>query len=77
MLKHPFRSLGGVVASEHPIASLIGYRVLERGNAVDAAVSTSLTLAVTLPHLGGLGGDFFALFKNPEGKVFFVDGGWI
>ena len=74
MLKHPFRSLDGVVASEHPLASLIGSRVIERGNAVDAAVSTSLTLSVTLPHLGGLGGDFFALIKDPEGKVFFVDG---
>ena len=75
MFKHPFYSLSGVVASEHPLASLLGSQILEKGNAVDAAIVTSLTLAVTLPHLGGLGGDFFALIMDPNGKVHFIDGG--
>jgi len=75
LLKHPFYSLHGVVASEHPIASLIGAKVLEKGgNAVDAAVATSFALTVTLPHLGGIGGDFFALVRDPDGRVYFVDG---
>ncbi|MET1160087.1 MAG: gamma-glutamyltransferase family protein [Thermoprotei archaeon] len=74
MFKSPFYSLSGVVASEHPLASLMGSYMLREGNAVDAAIATSLTLAVTLPHLGGIGGDFFALVRDPNGKVFFVDG---
>jgi len=75
VFKHPFYSLSGVVSSEHYLASLIGSRVLVRGgNGVDAAVATSLVLTVTLPHLGGIGGDFFALVRDPNGKVFFVDG---
>ena len=74
MFKHPFYSMSGVVASEHPLASLIGSKVLEKGNSVDAAIATSLVLAVTLPHLGGIGGDFFALVRDPNGKVYFVDG---
>jgi len=52
----------GVVAAEHPLAASVGSWVLgEGGNAVDAAVSVSFVLSVVLPHLGGLGGDFFAL----------------
>ena len=74
VFKSPFYSLAGVVASEHPLASLLGSRVLERGNAVDAAVVTSLVLAVTQPHLGGIGGDFFALVRDPDGRVYWVDG---
>lgn len=74
VFKPPFYSTSGVVASEHPLASLIGSRVLEEGNSVDAAVATSLVLAVTLPHLGGIGGDFFALIRDPNGRVYFIDG---
>ena len=74
VFKQPFYSTSGVVASEHPLASLIGSRILEKGNSIDAAVATSLVLAVTLPHLGGIGGDFFALIRDPNGKVYFVDG---
>ncbi|MET1101815.1 MAG: gamma-glutamyltransferase family protein [Pyrodictiaceae archaeon] len=65
---------GGVV-SEEPLASMAGARILEKeGNAVDAAVATSLALAVVTPHLGGIGGDFFALVRTPEGEVYFVNG---
>ena len=35
---------------------------------------TSLVLAVTQPHLGGIGGDFFALVRDPNGRVYWVDG---
>jgi len=52
----------GVVAAEHPLAASAGLWILdEGGNAVDAAVTVSLVLSVVLPHLGGLGGDFFAM----------------
>lgn len=75
MFKHPFYSSDAVVSSETPYASLIGLKaLLEGGNAVDAAVATSLALAITIPHLGGLGGDFFALVLNPNGNVSFING---
>ena len=56
-----------VVASEQPLASFAGYDVLrEGGNAFDAAVATSLTLAVTFHSAGGLGGDFFGMFYEAK-----------
>jgi len=49
----------GVIASEHPLTSVTGTKILMNGgNAFDATIATSFTLAVTQPHLGGLGGDF-------------------
>jgi len=67
------------VASEQPLASLAGYDVLRRGgNAFDAAVATSLALAVTFHPAGGLGGDFFGMFYEAKaGKVHCLNSsGW-
>lgn len=50
------------IASPHYLASIAGLQVLQNGgNAADAAVATSITLAVTRPHLCGAGGDLFAM----------------
>jgi gamma-glutamyltranspeptidase/glutathione hydrolase len=60
-----FMSRNGAVATEHPLASMAALAALRSGgNAVDATVAASYTLAVTQPHLGGLGGDFFALYYD-------------
>ncbi|MBI3859077.1 MAG: gamma-glutamyltransferase family protein [Thaumarchaeota archaeon] len=67
------------VASEQPLASLAGYEAMrEGGNAFDAAVATSLSLAVTFHPAGGIGGDFFGmLYEAKTGRVHCLNSsGW-
>ncbi|QQG48621.1 MAG: gamma-glutamyltransferase [archaeon] len=67
------------VASEQPLATLAGYDVLRAGgNAFDAAVATSFSLAVTFHPAGGLGGDFFAMaYEAKAGKIHCLNSsGW-
>ena len=65
----------GMVASDHPLASEVGLAVLEDGgNAIDAAVATSLALAVTRPYSTGLGGGGFLLYWEARTqKVYVLD----
>lgn len=39
------------------------------GNAVDAAIAANAAIAVTGPHMCGMGGDLFALVATPAGDV--------
>jgi gamma-glutamyltranspeptidase/glutathione hydrolase len=64
----PFPTWGtkGITVSDHPAASKAARDVLkEGGNAVDAAVTLSLTLGVVCPQYTGLGGGGFALICLP------------
>jgi gamma-glutamyltranspeptidase/glutathione hydrolase len=58
----PIAARGGMVTSDHVLASEIGAAVLASGgNAIDAAVATGFALAVVLPSAGNLGGGGFML----------------
>lgn len=58
---------GGMVCSVDHLASSAGVEVLALGGtAADAAIATSAVLAVTTPHMCGMGGDLFALVHQPD-----------
>jgi gamma-glutamyltranspeptidase/glutathione hydrolase len=68
------RAQDGCVVSYCPIASAIGAGVLRQGgNAMDAAVATSIALAVTFPQAGNLGGGGFMLYAPAAGSPQFLD----
>jgi gamma-glutamyltranspeptidase/glutathione hydrolase len=59
-----------MVASADQLATAAGMAIFAQGgNAVDAAIATNAAIAVTGPHLCGLGGDLFALIHidDPAG----------
>src|SRR5258706_4830766 len=67
---HSVRSPHASVASADQLATQAGLRALVLGgNAVDAAIATNAAVAVTCPHLCGLGGDLFALV-HADGQGF-------
>jgi len=66
----------GIVASDHPLASAAGIRVLEHGgNAIDAAVCVAATLGVVTPMMTGIGGDtFIVYYQSNSGQVLALNG---
>lgn len=64
------------IASAHPTATEAGMEILAMGgNAFDAAVAVSATLAVVEPYSSGIGGGgFWLLHRESDGKQVMVDG---
>ncbi|HEV7211424.1 MAG TPA: gamma-glutamyltransferase [Blastococcus sp.] len=66
---------GGMVSSSSPAVSSLGARVLaDGGNAVDAALAMTAMSWLALPGQCGIGGDFFAVVREPDGRVWTVNG---
>ncbi len=64
------------IASAHPLATAAGFEILEHGgNAFDAAVAISATLAVVEPMGSGIGGGgFWLLHRASDGFQTMLDG---
>lgn len=73
--KHPALGIDGMVCSSHPSVSAVGARVLaDGGNAIDATLAMAALSWMTLPAMCGLGGDAFAVVREPDGRVWTVGG---
>jgi gamma-glutamyltranspeptidase/glutathione hydrolase len=64
------------VATAHPVATAAGIKILEMGgNAFDAAIAITSTLAVVEPAGSGIGGGgFWLLYDSDEEKSIMLDG---
>ncbi|MDH5359280.1 MAG: gamma-glutamyltransferase [Gammaproteobacteria bacterium] len=64
------------IATAHPTATRAGHEVLAAGgNAFDAAIAVSATLAVVEPYSSGIGGGgFWLLHRARDGKSVMLDG---
>ncbi|HEY1107497.1 MAG TPA: gamma-glutamyltransferase, partial [Opitutaceae bacterium] len=72
----PVTAPHGMVVAAHPQAVEAGVAVLKAGgNAIDAAVATSLAVGVAEPYGSGLGGKLMMLYYEAKsGKVYAIDG---
>jgi gamma-glutamyltranspeptidase/glutathione hydrolase len=60
----------GMVVSDHYLSSEVGIAILKKGgNAIDATVATALSLAVTHPEAGNIGGGGFIVFMKSDGEA--------
>ncbi|SFL32368.1 gamma-glutamyltransferase family protein [Geodermatophilus ruber] len=71
----PTVAAGGMVTSSSPVVSRLGAAVLaDGGTAVDAALAMTAMAWLALPGQCGIGGDAFAVVREPDGRVWTVNG---
>jgi gamma-glutamyltranspeptidase len=68
--------VSAAAASPHAAATRVGADVLaDGGNALDAAVAINAMLTVVYPHMCGIGGDLFLLYRDAsDGRVWCLNG---
>ena len=66
----------GMVAAEHPLEAMAGWKILEAGgNAFDAAAAVFYMTTVVEQHQAGMGGDaFMVAYVAEEDRVVFING---
>lgn len=63
------------VSSSHPLITTEGARILSAGgNAIDASLAMAAVAWAVLPGQCGIGGDVFAIVREPDGRVWTVGG---
>ena len=71
----PALSAGGMVSASHSAVSFAGARVLDSGgNAIDATLAMAAIAWLVLPGQCGIGGDAFAIVREPDGRVWTIGG---
>ena len=65
--REPVLAQNGLVATAHPLATLAGINVLQKGgNAFDAALAAAFVTNVVLPNMCGPGGDAFIIAHQAQ-----------
>jgi gamma-glutamyltranspeptidase/glutathione hydrolase len=73
-MANPSRGTRGMAVAPHSLASQSALAILrEGGNAVEAMIAATATIAVVYPHMNGIGGDSFWLVRTPADGVVGID----
>lgn len=70
----PVAAKHGMVVAQEKISAKVGADIMARGgNAIDAAVATGFTMAVTYPRAGNIGGGGFMVIHTASGEDITID----